>query len=76
MTYWKNDGSAWSLHSVDEDILRFKEIAILEWICYVKPNPLKWESLKEMPFANPIRHNLVGGSPMLFLKSLLFFSLC
>lgn len=76
MTYWKNDGSAWSLYSVHEDILRFKEIAILEWICYVKPNPLKWESLKEMPFANPIRHNLVGGSPMLFLKSLLFFSLC
>jgi hypothetical protein len=41
--------------SVDEGILRPREIAMLEWICCGNPNPPQFEGLEGMPFTNPIR---------------------
>ena len=49
--------------SVDEGILRLREIAMLEWICCVKPNPPQWEGPEDMPFTSPIRRKLVRGAP-------------
>lgn len=49
--------------SVDEGILRLREIAMLEWIYCVKPNPPQWEGPEDMPFTNPIRRKLVRGAP-------------
>jgi hypothetical protein len=49
--------------SVDEEILRLREIAMLEWVCFVKPNPPQWEDPDVMPFTNPVRHKMVRGSP-------------
>jgi hypothetical protein len=54
--------------SVDKGILRLREIAMLEWIYCVKPNPPQWEGPEDMPFTNPIRHKLVRGAPA-YLKS-------
>jgi hypothetical protein len=47
--------------SVDEGILRLREIAVLEWIHCVKPNLPQWKGPKDMPFTNPIRCKLVRG---------------
>lgn len=47
--------------SVDEGILRLREIAMLEWIHY--PNPPQWKDPEDMPFTNPIRRKLVRGAP-------------
>ncbi|EGW01337.1 Friend virus susceptibility protein 1 [Cricetulus griseus] len=49
--------------SVDEGILRLREIAMLEWIYCVQPNPPQWESPEDMPFTNPIRRKMVRGAP-------------
>jgi hypothetical protein len=54
--------------SADKGILRFREIAMLEWIHYVKPNSPQWKGLKDMPFSSPIRRKLVIGKPV-HLKS-------
>jgi hypothetical protein len=47
---------------VDEGILRFREIAMLEWIRCVKPNPPQWEGPEDMPFMNPLKCKLVKGA--------------
>jgi hypothetical protein len=49
--------------SVDEGILRLREIAMLKWIRCVKPNPPQWEGPEDMPFTSPIRRKLVRGAP-------------
>lgn len=49
--------------SVDEGILRLREIAMLEWMYCVKPNPPQWEGPEDMPFTNPIRRKMVRGAP-------------
>jgi hypothetical protein len=49
--------------SVDEGILRPREIAVLDWIHCVKPNPPQWEGPEDMPFTNPIRSKLVRWAP-------------
>jgi hypothetical protein len=46
--------------SVDEGILRLREIAMPKWIYCVKPNLPQWE---DMPFTNSIRCKLVRGAP-------------
>jgi hypothetical protein len=40
--------------SVDKGILRLREIAMLEWICCVKPNPPQWEGPEDMPFTSSL----------------------
>jgi hypothetical protein len=45
--------------SVDEEILRVREITRLEWIHCVKPSPPQWKSPEDMSFMNPVRHKLV-----------------
>ena len=52
--------------SVDEGILRLREIAMLEWIQCIKPNPPLWEDPEDMPFMNPIRCKLVRVAPAHF----------
>jgi hypothetical protein len=42
--------------------LRRREIAMLEWIYCVKPNPPQWEGPEDMPFISPIRRKLVRGA--------------
>jgi hypothetical protein len=37
-------------------LLRLREIAILEWVCCVKPNPQKWECPEDILFTNPVRY--------------------
>lgn len=49
--------------SVDEGILRLREIAMLEWVRCVKPNPPQWEGPEDMPFTDPIRRKMVRGAP-------------
>ena len=49
--------------SVDEGILRLREIAMLEWIYCVKPNLPQWEGPEDMPFTSSIRRKLVRGAP-------------
>ncbi|XP_052048775.1 Friend virus susceptibility protein 1-like [Apodemus sylvaticus] len=49
--------------SVEEGILRLREIAMLEWIHCVKPNAQQWEGPEDMPFTNPIRRKMVRGAP-------------
>ena len=49
--------------SVDEGILRLREIAMLEWIYCVKPSAQQWEGPEDMPFTNPIRRKMVRGAP-------------
>lgn len=49
--------------SVDEGILRLREIAMLEWIYCVKPNLPQWERPEDMPFTSSIRRKLVRGAP-------------
>ena len=49
--------------SVEEGILRLKEIAVLEWIHCVKLNPPQWEGPENRPFRNPVRPKLVRGAP-------------
>ena len=49
--------------SVDEGILRLREIAMLEWIYCVKPNCPQWEGPEDMPFTSSIRRKLVRGAP-------------
>jgi hypothetical protein len=49
--------------SVDEGILRLREIAMLEWIRCVKPNLPQWEGPEDTPFTSPIRRKLVRGAP-------------
>ena len=62
--------------SVDEGILRPREIAMLEWIYCVKPSAQQWEGPEDMPFTNPIRRKMVRGAPA-HLKSLFLpCSLC
>ena len=40
--------------SVDEGILRLREIAMLEEERCVKPNSPQWKDTEDMPFTNPI----------------------
>jgi hypothetical protein len=40
--------------SVDEEILRLREIAMLEEERCVKPNSPQWKDTEDMPFTNPI----------------------
>jgi hypothetical protein len=47
--------------SVDEGILRLREIAMLEWIYCEKPNLPQGECPEDMPFTSSIRHKLVRG---------------
>jgi hypothetical protein len=49
-------------NSVDEGILRLREIAMLEWIYCVKPNLPPWESPEDMPFTSSIKQKLVRGA--------------
>ena len=49
--------------SVDEGILRLREIAMLEWIYCVKHNCPQWEGPEDMPFTSSIRRKLVRGAP-------------
>lgn len=49
--------------SVDEGILRLREIAMLEWIYCVKHNCPHWEGPEDMPFTSSIRRKLVRGAP-------------
>ncbi|XP_031204443.1 Friend virus susceptibility protein 1-like [Mastomys coucha] len=49
--------------SIDEGILRLREIAMLEWIHCVKPTAQQWEGPEDMPFTNPIRRKMVRGAP-------------
>lgn len=43
--------------SIDERILRLREIAMIEWLCCVKPNPPQWEIPEDMAFTNPIKQD-------------------
>ena len=52
--------------SVDEDILKLRGIAMLEWICHVKPSLPQSEGPEDMPFTNPIRCKLLIGTPLLW----------
>ena len=49
--------------SVDEGILRLREIAVLEWVHCVESNPPQWEGPEHMSFTNPMRCYLVRGAP-------------
>lgn len=60
--------------SVDEGILRLREIAMLEWIRCVKPNPPQWEGPEYKPFRNPVRCKLVRRAPA-HLKGFIFRNL-
>lgn len=48
--------------SIDEWILRLREIAVVEWISYIKPNPPQWTGSEDMPFTNSIRRKIVRGT--------------
>ncbi|KAL6037658.1 hypothetical protein STEG23_020039 [Scotinomys teguina] len=47
--------------SVDEGILRLREIAMLEWVYCVKPHPPQWEGPEDMPLTNPVRRKMKFG---------------
>ena len=49
--------------SVDEGIISFREIVMLEWIRCIIPNSPQWEGPEDMPFTSPIRCKLVRGAP-------------
>ena len=49
--------------SVDEEILRLREIAIPEQVHCVKLYPPQWEGPEDMPFVNPMRCKLGRGIP-------------
>lgn len=36
---------------------------MLEWILCVKPDPLQWEGLEDVPVTHSIRHKVVRGPP-------------
>jgi hypothetical protein len=61
--------------SVDEGILRLREIAMVEWIHCGKPNRPHWEGPEDMPFTNPVRRKLVRGAPALLKRTQYFPSL-
>jgi hypothetical protein len=61
--------------SVDEEILRLREIAMLEWVCCVKLNPPQWEGPKDLPFRNPIRYKIVGERGLIWRALLSSFFL-
>lgn len=46
---------------LDEGILRFREIAMLEWVHCVKSNPPQGEDAEDTPFTNPMRHKMLRG---------------
>lgn len=48
--------------TVDEEILRLKEIAMLEWICCAQPNPSQWEDPEDKLFMTLIRYKMVRGT--------------
>lgn len=60
--------------SVEERILKLREIAMLVWECCVIPNPSQWEGPKDVPFANPIRCKMVREHQHTW-RTLLTFSL-
>lgn len=42
--------------SVDEGFFfRVKEVAMLKWVLYIKPNTPEWKDPKDMPFTNPAK---------------------
>ena len=45
-----------------EGILRRREIAMLEQLHCVKPNPPQWEGPEDTPFITPVRCKLVRGA--------------
>ena len=47
--------------SVDEGILRLRQIAVLEWVQCVKLNTQQWEGPEDMPFISPIRCKMMKG---------------
>ena len=40
---------------LDEGILRFREMAMLEWVRCVKSNPPQGKGAEDVPFTNPMR---------------------
>lgn len=55
--------------SVDGGFLRHREIAMLEWVRCVKPNPPQRGDLEDMFFVNPIRCKVTGRGAPAHLKS-------
>lgn len=49
MGHWKGIGDAWHI-ACDEGILRFREIAILQWVRHIKHNIPHWEGPENMFF--------------------------
>lgn len=49
-------------HSVAEGILRVRNIAMLVWLCRMKPNPPQWEITEDIPCTNPLRCKMLRGS--------------
>ena len=45
-----------------EESLRLREIAMLEWVPCINPNPPHCESPENMPFTNPTRGKVMGGA--------------
>lgn len=48
-----------SLLCIYESILRFREIAMLEWVYCIKPNPPQWKDPEDPLFTNTLRHKMV-----------------
>lgn len=44
---------------IDELVLRFREITVLEWVYYMKPNPPQWKDPKDIPFTDTLRHKMM-----------------
>lgn len=40
-----------------------REIAMLEWVHCIKPNPPQWGGPEDKPFTNPVRCKMVRGVP-------------
>ena len=49
--------------SVDEEILKLRETAILEYTRCIKPNSPHWEGPDAMLLTNSVRHIIMKGAP-------------
>lgn len=49
--------------SVDQGILRLREIEMLGWVPSVEPNPPQQEGPEDVSFINPIKHKVLRGAP-------------
>lgn len=63
--------------NVEKKMQTFREIGMLEWICYVWPTHLHWDGLhvEHTPFTKTSRNKFVKGIPA-FLKSNMTTLLC